>query len=451
MEKKQTVIKIIAVISIVAVISLFIALSTTKSTGANAGGINVDKPITPPNKPDDEKPKKNYTVFPKPSCHYKTNSKLNNVGGTANEKLLNTFVVGDEITLLVETSSNGYDFNADEKSYALAKLDLDLNLIETKVLLQCGEKYLTSTIFSSGILLITTNGTTTTIRLFNEYGEAENSVELDAYDYVAIHQSVDEIKLFGYKNGTLRFSILDEHLKISNLTKINTASEGFFDKIFSYEDKDIFINKRNGFFDVYKIEQKFDNDKIYYLIDRICTIKGLIRQILPRNNGQNLLINYTENGKTSVLNFTVNDENYKIYDLNLVTDNSLIIPQNSGYILHDYVTSGISILDENFRVIVSGINKTNKYCVVNGVLNYLDDSYHFISKSLSDNKTGLYTFDYELKPSRLLEVPFVNSPITLKKIGDVIYLFFSTSNNQEDFSACYGGSDIFCIKLNELL
>lgn len=448
MEKKQTVIKIVAVISVVAVISLFIVLSTKKTTGANAGGTSVDKPITTPNEP--EKPKKHYTVFPKPSCHYKTNSKLNNIGGTANEKLLNTFIVGNEIILLIETSSNGYDFNAEEKSYALAVLDDDLNLLETKVLCQASEKYLTSTIFGSGIFLLTTSGETTTARLFNERYELEKSTNIEGLDNVIINQSVDAIKLLGYKNGKLFFSLIDDELNVTNSLTINTASEGFFDKTFSYDKKDIFINKRNGFFDIYKLVQTYDNDKIYYLIERICTIKGVIRQILPRNAGQNLLINFTDNSKTFILNFSPKDENYSVSELSLITDNSLIIPQNSGYLLHDYVTCSISILDENFRVIVSGLNKTNQYSVVQGQINFVDNSYNFVSKSLSENKTEIATINYELKASSILKIPYVNSPITIKKIKDVTYVFLSTNNNQEDFSSCYGGSDVFAIKLDEI-
>ncbi len=451
MEKKQTGIKIVAVIVVISVITLFVVLKTLPSKTVvgdqgNTGNTNTEGSTT---ETTPEKPKKNYTIFPKPSCNYLNNSRLNNIGGTGTEKLLNSFIIGGEIFLLVETNSNGYDFSAETKSYAVATLDLDLNLISTKILKKSTEKYLGSTIFSSGILLVTANNENTTLSLYDEGFNLEKSAELNKYDFVNLQAYSDKVKMLGYNSGSIELTTFNLGLEKTSEAKINLASEGFYQNIFSYVNKDIFINFRGGFFDICKIAQKLENDKIYYVIERICTIKGVIRQLLPLNEGQTLLINFTNNSKTYLLNFEVFEEKFTSTELGLITDNVVLIPQNSGYILHDYVDNGISILDEKFRIIIHGLNKSNRYSSVKGEVDKLDNSYLFITKSLTENNTEICSLNYALEVKSILKIPYVSSPITIKKINHVTYVFLTTNNNQEEFSSCYGSSDVFAIKLNE--
>ena len=111
------------------------------------------------NENKNDMPTINYTSFPK-TVKDKGDFYINNLGGSKDEILLDYFIIGDFVYVILYTDSNDGDFKATERKLAIGKFDSSGNILSTQVLnTQIEEKYLSASIYENGILILTTAST----------------------------------------------------------------------------------------------------------------------------------------------------------------------------------------------------------------------------------------------------------------------------------------------------
>lgn len=448
-NKKQLLIKIVCILVIAGVICFFF-LFFRKNDVKTGSSLNPheDKTEEKPVKPNPNK----YTEFPKYSSLYKKDSRINNIGGRGEENYIDSFLLNDEVYIIVETSSDNYDFNASTKSIAIAKLNKNLDLTATKVLEKTeGKKCIASTIFCDGVLLVVCDNTNTTVLLYNGLFELVNSLTFECVDYATLYQDVNYVKMVTYVNSTISFRIIDEDLNITAFVKTNSTCDGIYDNIISYRNSDIFITFRQDYFDVYKVYKKIENNNLYYIIERICSVKGIFSQLLFNQSDMTRLnISYLNNNKACITDIDTKTGEAKIIELNIASDGNYVIPLDNGYILHNYIDNSISILDKDFGIILSNLrNDIQNSNVLYSFYLPVTKEYYFVADSTISDNTLLYRFDAAYSSKVVLEMPKISEKINMKIMEKTKYLFIVTNNNIDEFDTCLGGNDIFAIKLLE--
>lgn len=454
MDKKQTVIKTICIILTIGIICFFFIYFQTANHNTTNGKTpiedNKEKPITPD---EEEKDKLTHTTFPKPSSLYKQNSRLINIGGTSKDKYLKSFVLKDEIILLAETSSTDFDFNSTETTLSVAILNKNIDLLSTKNLEgTIGKKYITSTLFADGIFVLVSNDESSSLLLYDYDFNLKQKLNLEPIQHASVIATIGMLKLLTYSNNSICIRELNESLNIVAFANATSKSEGFYQSIINYKDYDVFVNIKSDSFDIFKISKKYESDKIYYVIDRICTINGVLCQLIPKTDNNNkLILSYIKNNKAEVICLDTYTNATTITELNIASNYIYLVPLDYGYILQNYMDNSISILDSEFRIIIANLKSNTDVNIIKSYYHPSNKQYDFLANSLTDNTTLLYTLDYSLQSNPLLEIPRVENILDIKVDNNARYIFFDTKNNIGDFRGIYGASDIFVIKLCENL
>ena len=447
MEKKQTILKIITILIVITIAILFVVFYNfkPKNNEVIASPNNPVQPDTNIDIEDSNKPKIEYTNFPKKASAYKENGKIINIGGTNNDKILKNFVLNDEIILIVETSSNNNDFNAINKNIAISILNKDIDLVKTKVLEKTENLIFNdATIFIDGILLAASDENSTKLLLYDGEYNLINSIQIDRIDSGKFYHNGINIKLISTKKDELSYRMINESLNITAYTKCKNS--GIIYDLINYYNYDIVITKNDEYFSILKIYQNKDTDNIYYLIDNICNINGLLcNYMIDKSNQNNLILNYIINNKICINTLNITSKLQETYSTEIASNNSFLIPLEYGYILHNYLDNTSNILDNNFNIIISNISMCTNDKSIDSYYFPFCKRYLFQSELNQDNITNICYIDQNFQAQKILSLPKINSKIDIKISDDIIYYFITTNNNIQEFENCYGGYDIFVI------
>ena len=453
MEKKQNIIKIFYILIILAILLTCIFLPLNKKTN-NQNFVEAQTPDE--NKPSVPKEEFidsiiNYTNFPKKSQNYMQNSKIINIGGTNNENLLKEFVLQDEILLILQSNSNNLDIKCDKNQIAIAILNKDLDLIKTITLEETEDcTYIDCTIFEEGILLFVTNENNSKILLYDNNYKLIEKQFLENVDSGKIVNYLTSFKLITKSDNMLFYRTFDSSLNIVNSTKIPCSFDRFYDKVFKLDNSELFIGIASDNLYIYKSKINNQNNKTYYVIDNICTINCRLCDIMPNlQNNNSIVFSTLKDGKITIYLYDILQEKLNEYNMDILAENYRIIPLNNGYILHNFDNNSLTILDNNFTIILDNLPLANDMKIDNSYQNSFRDNYIFCTTNSNSHRTVFYELNKTLSQKEIFSIPEKFCKITIKNEEDCKFIFLTTNNNTEEFTTLYGGYDIFAIKLQE--
>lgn len=455
MEKKQNLLKAFYILIILAIIltCIFLPLSN-KNTAENTVNAEENKPNNQnENKTENEivVDNTNYTTFPKKANNYMTNSKIINIGGTNNDEFLKEFVIDKEIIIVAKTNSNNLDFRTNNENIAICNLDKDLNLLYTKILEKTDNcKYLDSTIFEDGLLLVVQLEKNCKILQYDNNYNLVNEKTIPYCSNTKIVNCVSSFKLISTNKNELVYYTFSKNLDIENTYKITIKFDTIFDKIIKLENGEVFITKNDNYFTIYKSELNVENDRIYYVINEIETINCRLCNIMPNmQNGNELIFYGVLENKPYIYcyNFTTNKATKKT--INLTAKSYDIKPLENGYILHNFDNNNLFILDKNFTIVLSDISINSDMKTTYSYQNSFRKEYIFCEENTSTNRTVFSVLNENLSKKEIFSIPEKARKIDIKNQKDAKFIFINTENNIDEFSNLYGGYDIYIIKLQE--
>lgn len=367
----------------------------------------------------------NEKIFIPRKAKTSNNTTLNNIGGSNDEILLNTFFIDNKIYVLFKSTSNDYDLiTNNNKTLNLALLDDNLSLLAIYEINNI-EEYITSFLFNNNIYIFQNEncGIETIFDTYenkilkvNEFPNLFNNAFIVNNNIVYIFNQNDE-KILNILGNLFH---LDKNTKYQ--TFISTPNKTF---LVFYDNKNsyIFDVQKNSFiftFESCKIANiKQENDYIFIIFD----INKHIVFSKFTNDFKEIFSTEINTLGTNFIELSIKNNGYLIYTKEI---NNII---TTFICLHGDIISRTSKTIENVKEIICaeffknnliliGITQNNNFFISIQNEN-LDEK-----KYMTLNTNVIYNFNYN----------FAN---------DKIYLFVSSEFNSFEFIDNFGKQDIF--------
>ena len=209
-ENSESIVKWITVTILIA-ISVFFAIlyqNTTEMPTGEAAKEVIDEikedPLEEPTEEDTPAedpyvaPVITYTTFPKSAFTSSTGEYYINTGGENDEYLQEVIDFNGYYYLILETNSNGNDYNADRAGVAVAKIDYNGTIIKTVTLVGGrNETYLSSKISGMGIVIAALGTSGINYYLVSFELEYSKSVTSDIFDSIKMYYTRDYTLIAG--------------------------------------------------------------------------------------------------------------------------------------------------------------------------------------------------------------------------------------------------------------
>ena len=243
-----------------------------------------------------------------------------------------------------------------------------------------------------------------------------------------------DIKLISTKNNEISFRKINDSLNITAYTKHKSNNE--IVELICYKDFDILITNNEAEIEILKIQQSNDNNQIYYLIEQIDLINGILCNFyIDKHNQNKIYISHIVDNKIVLSTIDIISKKTSSRNTNLPSNNCYIMPLENGYIIHNFLDNTINILDANFDIIISNISMHQNDKTIKSYYFPFQNKYLFCTECNENNSTNLCYYNKNFEAKQILSLPKVSSKIDIQIADGVAYLFLSTNNNIREFAA----------------
>ena len=410
-----------------------------------AGGVQTVPTPTPTdqeeNKPDEKVPDPVIPVFrtelPR-NANKLLSGFINNVGGYGIETLYECYKLGERYVAIIGTTSDNCDIHENGSGIAIANFDQAGTLLSTYSLqADKREKYLSSSLYDNGIMIVTTNQTNVIIHSIAIDGSVNRlNLSISSDKAISYYTSIGTV-VACFTNDKIQVFCVGASLSV--IYNFSFSAEGTTEPLALFKSGNfvLFANGANsGKIFSFDLSGKTGSINLQTIKDVIPTSEGYL--VATKSNGKIFLNRYSYNLQALGTTELASGENVKL------------AVSETGYFALTFggeTPSSSYFLCKHFDTV--SVNKSDYlgFTSVSEIIT-ISDKIYFVSTLRGASYIYEYnTNNHVAKPMIQLE----NSDdlrffLTTNNAGNEVYtltMFFSSTNTIGDYSNNFGSSDVW--------